>query len=197
MELNLINESLVFKVGNDHVESTVHFGDILCVVVDNFYENPKLVRDLAISIPPTSHTHRGAYPSIMINASYDLRPLTKTYQKYIHKYFPNLQTDDYITQNLDRATFMVNVMQSDGNEYLPPHIDNPSGFNLASTIYLNFPEECSGGTSFFDNDSNYLGHVEMKFNRMVIYLQNVKHTAYMERNSFVGSNYRFNQQIFM
>ena len=197
MELNLINESLVFKVGNNHVESTVHFGNILCVVVDNFYENPKLVRDLALSIPPTSHTHRGAYPSIMINASYDLRPLTKTYQKCIQKYFPGLQSNDYIAQNLDRATFMVNVMQSEGNEYLPPHIDNPSGVNLASTIYLNFPEECSGGTSFFDNDSNYLGHVEMKFNRMVIYLQNVKHTAYMERNSFIGSNYRFNQQIFM
>ena len=195
--INLINESQVFKVGDNHVEGVVKFGDILCVVVDNFYENPQLVRDLTMKIPPTSHTHRGSYPSIMINASYDLRPLTKTYQKYIQKYFPGLQSDDYIAQNLDQANFMVNVMQSDGNEYLPPHIDNPSGVNFASSIYLNLPEECSGGTSFFDNDGNYLGYVEMKFNRMVLYIQNVQHTARMEFNSFVGGNYRINQQFFI
>ena len=68
--------------------------------------------------------------------------------------------------------------------------------NFASGIFLNRDEECSGGTSFFKNDQ-YLGYVKMKFNRMILYFQNVQHTARMEMNSFVGGNYRISQQFFI
>ena len=47
------------------------------------------------------------------------------------------------------ATFMVNVMQTKDLPPVCPHMDNTSGVNLASTIYLNTANECNGGTSFY------------------------------------------------
>ena len=73
------------------------------------------------------------------------------------------------------ATFMINVMQSEGLPPLAPHQDNRSGMNLASTIYLNNENESAGGTSFYefggkhfytesvvDNDFNVTMDVEGK-----------------------------------
>ena len=146
--------------------------------------------------PATNHTNRGGYPAAAINVSYNMQPVVETYRHYIQTYFPNCLSDDYITSIMSQASFMVNVMQSDGNEYLPPHTDCPSTTNLASGIFLNTPENCSGGTSFFKDDK-YLGYVKMKYNRMILYHQNVQHTAFMDYNSFVGANYRINQMFFI
>tara|TARA_B100000925_G_scaffold252331_1_gene204355 strand:+ start:830 stop:1417 length:588 start_codon:yes stop_codon:yes gene_type:complete len=194
--LNIINEDVVFHVSDNHDVDIVKFDDIEILVVDNFYKNPHLVRKLAFDIPATNFTNRNGYPAAQINVSYNMRPVVGIYQYYIQKYFPNCLSDDYIIGIMSQASFMVNVMQSDGNEYLPPHTDCPSFNNLASGIYLNSPEECSGGTSFFKDDE-YLGCVDMKYNRMIIYHQNVQHTARMEFNSFVGNTYRINQMFFI
>lgn len=195
--IDLIDEEKVFRPGSNRKESIAQFHKTTVLIVDNFYENPELVRDLALKIPPTYHTHRGAYPGSMVNASYDMRQLAPVYWDYIERYFPNKLSKDYVDWNIDNATFMVNVMQSPGNEELYPHIDNPSGDNFASTIYLNTPEECSGGTGFYDYDEYYTGMVDMKFNRMILYLQNVHHTAIMRKGSFTGDLYRLNQQFFI
>lgn len=193
---HLVNEDIVFKV-NDHREEQIQwFGNIKVLVVDSFYKNPHLVRNLALAIPPSSKIKRGGYPAYTINASYDLSVLGPVYNDYIQRHFPNRLDSEYVNWNLSQATFMVNVMQSFGNEDMFPHIDNPSGENVASSIYLNTDDECSGGTSFFENDE-FLGYVEMKYNRMVMYLQNVQHTAYMEEGSFDGRLYRINQQFFI
>lgn len=193
---HLVNEDIVFKV-NDHREEQIQwFGNIKVLVVDSFYKNPHLVRNLALAIPPSSKIKRGGYPAYTINASYDLSGLGPVYNDYIQRHFPNRLDSEYVNWNLSQATFMVNVMQSFGNEDMYPHIDNPSGENVASSIYLNTDDECSGGTSFFENDE-FLGYVEMKYNRMVMYLQNVQHTAYMEEGSFDGRLYRINQQFFI
>ena len=62
----------------------------------------------------------------------------------MHVYPPN-----YMQQSFMNATFMVNVMQTDNLPPVCPHMDNTSGMNLASTIYLNTANECNGGTSFY------------------------------------------------
>lgn len=194
--IDIINEGIVFKVSDNHKVQTELFDDIGVLVVDNFYKNPDLVRKLIDDIPATTHTNRGGYPAAAINVSYNMQPVVETYRHYIQTYFPNCLSDDYITSIMSQASFMVNVMQSDGNEYLPPHTDCPSTTNLASGIFLNTPEKCSGGTSFF-KDNKYLGYVKMKYNRMILYHQNVQHTAFMDYNSFVGANYRINQMFFI
>ena len=222
---NIINESNVFRVSEDHKVHTELYDDIEVLVVDNFYENPELVRELALTIPATNYTTRGNYPAATINVSYNMLPVVESYRHYIQSYFPNCLSDEYIVGRMSQSSFMVNVMQSDGKEYLPPHIDCPSNVNLASSVFLNTPEECSGGTSFFKNEElttllnrpylnkeqdarilelfkdiykdDCVGCVEMKYNRMVLYHQNVQHTAFMDYNSFVGDNYRINQMFFI
>ena len=110
---------------------------------------------------------------------------------------------------------MVNVMQSENLPAVKPHMDNPSGLHFASTIYLNNENESNGGTSFYEyvgtnvnepvsgyitestNDWTMTGMVPMKFNRMVLYLQNVWHTAYVKPGMFTNDVYRLNQQFFI
>ena len=194
--VHLINDHVVFKVNENRDEHIQKFGSIEVLVVDSFYKNPDLVRELCLSIPPTQKRMRGAYPAYTINATYDLTRLGSVYNDYIQRYYPNKLDPEYVAWNLSQATFMVNVMQSFGNEDLDPHIDNQSGNNFASSIYLNTDHECSGGTSFYENDE-FLGYVEMRYNRMILYLQNVQHTAYMEEGSFEGNKFRINQQFFI
>lgn len=222
---NIINESNVFRVSKNHKVHTELYDDIQVLVVDNFYENPDLVRELASIIPATNHTTRESYPAATINVSYNMMPVVESYRYYIQTYFPNCLSDDYVEGIMSQSSFMLNVMQSDGKEYLPPHIDCPSEVNLASSVYLNTPEECSGGTAFFKNEElmtllkqpylnegeedkilgffkdiykdDYVGCVEMKYNRMVLYHQNVQHAPFMDYNSFVGDNYRINQMFFI
>ena len=80
------------------------------------------------------------------------------------------------------------------------------------SIYLNTPEECAGGTSFYTklNDNppteyvtdstdswELLGIAPMVYNRMVLYIQSVPHTAYVKPGMFTGDLYRLNQQFFI
>ena len=96
----IINEQRRFKVSQDHSVELVNFDDIQVLVVDNFYENPELVRELALMIPATKHTNRSAYPAAMINITYDLRSLVEPYKHYIQTYFPNHLSDEYIELSL-------------------------------------------------------------------------------------------------
>ena len=54
---NFINELEVFEINPDYKLSVIEiepFG-VRVAVVDNFYKNPDLVRNLALSIPPSSN----------------------------------------------------------------------------------------------------------------------------------------------
>ena len=47
------------------------------------------------------------------------------------------------------------------------------------------------------HDWKMTGMVPMKFNRMVLYLQNVWHSAYVKPGMFTDDVYRLNQQFFI
>ena len=79
---------------------------------------------------------------------------------------------------------------------LTPHTDNPSRENLASSIFLNTPDECAGGTAFYE-DGQMLGHVEMKYNRMIMYNQCAEHSGYLPEGSFESDLWRISQQFFI
>ena len=194
--MKIIDESEVFKVSLDHKESVIRFGGTNVLVVDNFYTNPDLVRELALTIPPTHRHMRDRYPGIMINASYDMSSLVDPYNNYIQTYFPNHLSTDYVCRVMDGATFLINVMQSYGLQNMPPHTDNPSRENLASSIFLNTPDECAGGTAFYE-DGQMLGHVEMKYNRMIMYNQCAEHSGYLPEGSFESDLWRISQQFFI
>jgi len=226
--INIINEQDVFAINSDCEIKVEYYDTVPCVIVDNFYKNPDLVRQLALSIPPTANKRiRCGNPALRINAFYDLDSMSGIYDQLLRTNWPNVFNSVHhqaIHLSFQQATFMVNVMKSIDLPPMAPHVDNPSDVNFASTIYLNTPDECAGGTSFYKfngSTSNRSGHIdkektkiidhyltdsvgdwemigmaEMVYNRMVLYNQNALHTAYIKPDMFVDT-YRINQQFFI
>lgn len=230
------NSNLNFEIVN--LKTKLHEAKV--VIVDNFYKNPDLIRELALLIPPTCNERitsdlPAGKNSGRINAFYLLDSLGPIYDKIIKETFPEVVNpefkktgrSDQILSSFTRATFMVNVMTSENLPPRVPHIDNPDFRAFASTIYLNVEEECAGGTAFYAlNDSiiseynhNYLDIqgtikptkfviedegdwkkiclIEMKYNRMILYQQNIFHSAYIDEKMFTNNTYRLNQQFFI
>ncbi len=240
MYKNFINELEVFAVNPDYKLSVIEVGDekSKIAIVDNFYLNPMMVRDLALTIPPSTNERILNYlpygnDSGRINAFYILDHLGPIYDKIIKEVFQDFVKDydnDYFVESFKRATFMVNVMTSNNLPPRLPHVDYPDKRLLASAIYLNTPEECAGGTAFYTfggnqyadeityssktidiagttppdhfvvddcGDWKQIGLAEMKFNRMVIYSQNLFHSPYIKPGMFTNGVYRLNQQFFI
>ena len=235
MKKNQINEDEVFLINENYAVTVETYGNNKdkIIVVDDFYANPHQVRQLALDIPASFNQRiRGNNPAWRFNAFYVLDSMAWVFDQLCRQYYPNIMshwTPNMMSESFMRATFMVNVMQSENLPPMSPHMDNPSGLNFASTIYLNTENESNGGTSFYefagkesiqDNDSyNYYdkekttpitkyitdsigdwemtGMVPMKFNRMVLYPQNMLHTAYVKQGMFYDNLYRLNQQFFI
>ena len=152
---NTINEDTIFEINPDYDVNLQQVGpnkDII-VVVDNFYKNPYDVRQLALNIPASRNRRiRGNNPAYRINAFYELDSMAWIYDQLARQYFPEITRmwdPEYMQRSFMNATFMVNVMQTETLPPICPHMDNTSGVNLASTIYLNVQNESAGGTSFY------------------------------------------------
>lgn len=153
--------------------------------------------------------------------------IQKIFPEVVFPEFEKTNQNDQIITSFQRATFMINVMTSENLPPRVPHIDNSDYRAFASTIYLNKAEECAGGTAFYsfqgkmisDKNINYVDEknkikptkfliddqgdwkkihlVEMKYNRMIVYQQNVFHSAYIDETMFTKNIYRINQQFFI
>ena len=198
--MRLINEAKDFKVNENFTENLLNFSDIKVLVVDNFYENPDIIRDYILNIPATYHTpERPSYPGRQNDMCYDLSPIGLTYQNLILKYFDD---DVDVVDCLKYHPFLVNVIQ---NQHIDiPHVDKSEGY--ASSIYFNIDEECSGGLNFYIPKKNAgaggahfkkVGTVDMKYNRMLLYSQSVLHTPFIPEGDFTGDLHRINQQLFL
>ena len=224
---NIINEEEVFAINDDLRAEIVTFdpNQTKVVIIDNFYKNPELVRQLALDIPPTyKPSLLNGLPGGRIDAIYQL-------QHFGYLFF-NLINDVYVSDNrtwelspsgvqqiFESATFCVNVTNT--KEIIPmnPHVDLRDHRRFAAGIFLNSPEECAGGTSFYtykgktegpppgtvpaisyitdsEGDWELLYLAEMKFNRLILYQQCVLHTAYVKPGMF-DDNYRLMQMFFI
>lgn len=226
MKKHIIDESKVFEI-NENLSATVFTvgpKKSKIIIVDDFYKNPHLVRELALTIPPTRHPGiLGGVPGGRIDASYNLEHFSQVFDNLIRNVFlPEEQRN--LNSNLGEifksATFCVNVIQSTDLPPKVPHVDNREEFRFASTIYLNTPKECAGGTSFYTFNGSQDGQelteglqnqyvadsigpwemiflAEMKFNRFVLYEQNILHTAYVKPGMFENDLYRLVQMFFI
>lgn len=155
MDKKTINEDTIFEINPDYDVLLQNFGPTgqRVVVIDNFYKYPDQVRELALNIPASRNKRiRGNNPAYRINAFYELDSMAWIYDQLARTYFPEIAQmwdSEYMQRSFMNATFMVNVMQTQTLPPICPHMDNTSGVNLASTIYLNNANECNGGTSFY------------------------------------------------
>lgn len=166
MYKKFIDEQEVFATNEDlkieivEIKSSLETAKV--AIVDNFYKNPELVRDLTLAIPPTSNERITSYlpsgrNSGRINAFYLMDSLGPVYDKLIRKAFSEIVLPEFarsgrvdqILESFKRATFMANVMTSENLPPRVPHIDCPDYRAFASTIFLNTEDECAGGTAFY------------------------------------------------
>lgn len=162
-----INEKETFEVNDELKVRRVEIGPNRRVlgIVDDFYKNPMLVRELALTIPPTTNerilTRLPAGPdSGRINAFYIMDHLGPIYEDIVKELYPEIygmRNDHTISNSLRDSTFIVNVMTSNNLPPRTPHIDHPEYWALASAIYLNTDEECAGGTAFYTFDGKDTG----------------------------------------
>jgi len=226
MKKNIIDESKVFEI-NDNLSAkifTIGPKKSKIIIIDDFYKNPYMVRDLALAIPPTQNPRiLGGVPGGRIDASYNLEHFADIFDNLIRNVFLP-EEKKHASSNLGEifksATFCVNVIQSTNLPSKVPHVDNREDFRFASTIYLNTPEECNGGTSFYTFNGSQEGPAldeglqniyvtdsigpwemiflaEMKFNRFVLYEQNILHTAYVKPGMFENDVHRLVQMFFI
>ena len=153
--------------------------------------------------------------------------IRRAFPEIVFPEFQKSGRNDQIISSFMRATFMVNVMTSENLPPRVPHIDCPDYRAFASAVFLNTNDECAGGTAFYSfngkifSEKNYnsidiaekieptkfviddegdwkkLYVAEMKYNRMIIYQQNIFHNAYVDESMFNGGVYRLNQQFFI
>jgi len=225
---NLINEGDVFAVNNNLKLNIVEIGPLQSkiVIVDDFYKNPNLVRKLALDIPPSYKRNLlNGLPGGRIDVSYQLDHLADPINEILLKvYFTEEERTSIDSSGIYRifesTTFCCNVMQSSNLPPTNPHVDLKDAYRYAAIVYLNTPEECAGGTSFYTyngvqegsdpttipkteyiTDSSDLWEMiflaEMKYNRLVIYEQNILHTAYVKPGMFENDLYRINQMFFI
>jgi hypothetical protein len=224
MKKHFIDEDEVFAI-NDNLDARVElmgWEKIPIVYVDNFYKNPKLVRDLALRTPPTKNPRIcGGLPGQRLELNVHIDHFIEVMEDIAtNVYGLKMGEVNAFRQSCKDNPFCVNVIK-DCDKI--PHIDTPidehRGF--ASLIYLNIPKECRGGTGFYtyrgmqvdptqdgifmpdESVTDSVGpweliHLaEMKFNRMIFYPDQVLHGAYMKPDWYNEDCYRLTQMYFM
>jgi len=140
------------------------------VIIDNFYKNPDKVRELAITLKYTKHP---IFPGVRgVLATPELKE--KLYDTYL-----NLCSDtdnwsstlwynlpkfnvELFNEHWDTHEFLVNLLndftlKSNPRGIIPhqdywksdPHHQGCPEYQFGSVIYLNFPDECAGGTNLY------------------------------------------------
>lgn len=145
----IIDEFSTFQINNLRTFSVEEIGRTATKVVSirNFYKNPDSVRDLIQRSPVTRWPQIVKdYPAFgRIKVELNTTALTEV----IHQTIDEV----YNVRMPQRAAlpFMANVLVDRSNPLagtcVKPHFD--TGADFAAVIYMNTPEECSGGTGFY------------------------------------------------
>lgn len=197
------------------------------VIIDNFWKHPDKIRNLVLSMTPTFNPNLlFGLPGKRIETSFYFSHLAPTFSQIIQDVYPkefNQMDSDYIQGFFDFSTLLVNIQTSD-LEPRVPHMDSFKPGRFAVGIYLNTDDECSGGTAFYKFkgkktitieeraiSSRYDYYVqesdgdcwekyflaEMKFNRMILYKQDLLHTPYILPDTFTEDRPRLMQMFFI
>lgn len=204
----VIDENILFEVNKNLEIKIKQVENSKVVVIDNFYKNPDMVRELILKAPASTwKKFVRNYPDIRQNFNIDMSPLQQAVSNISEKLFKVTLLDD--------IPFISNIFYQKGlppGGFSAPHADINY---LAALIYLNTPEECFGGTAFYRNrktglaysrytsadspvlnknefltesneDWEFIDLIEMRYNRFVLYRGNIFHNAYIKKEWFIN-----------
>ena len=225
MKKYFIDEAETFAI-NIPVDATVElmgWEEFPVVYIDNFYKNPDKVRNLALRTPGTKCPRiLGGVPGERVDMNMNLDHMHEIWLEIAENVYGLEQKDrKAFEMSCMNISFSVNVTQSHYRRK-KPHIDlsDVSDRGWAGVVYLNKPKECKGGTGFYtykgqqvnpDQDgiwreeyvSDSVGpwdliHLaEMKYNRMIMYPDQILHGTYDKPGFFEGDTYRLVQVFFI
>ena len=137
--------------------------DPIVTVIDNFFDNPDEIRDYALNLeyrPPNNEGWLG-YRCFTVNEN-----LSKTITEKIHKVIPE-------SNHIDPFYYCFHYSLESTKETAPYNFDeykiHPDFCEYAGLVYLTPNPSLNSGTSFFDDNCNFLFSVENLFNRMIFY----------------------------
>lgn len=181
------------------------------IVVDNFYENPDAVRSLALQVPYLDSKKLPArFNGTESKKGYFSKSLVEKLESLLGR---------KIAVNSKNYSFGVfSLITDEDKENQSIHVDSVEWVGL---IYLNLPDECSGGTSFFRHlitgASTFINEqksnlelsdaynldkwiewrtVEMKFNRLVLFQANKYFHSAKTFSCFTKNQPRITQRFF-
>ena len=146
MKKYFINEEKTFAL-NDDLEARVElmgWQELPIVYVDNFYQNPDKVRNLALRCPPTNNPRIcGGVPGLRVDMNMNLDHMHDIFKQIAKNvYSLTIKEDPQFDQACLNIPFSVNVTQSKDRVKIP-HVDYPpetKGRGWAGLMYLNKDE---------------------------------------------------------
>jgi len=164
--LNIIDEDKLFELDYDNHKITNKFiGNAHLVTIDNFFKNPDMVRDYVFTVPLTKNKGvTGNFPGL--RTRFRSPEGSKLHDFYNQTIFNEFKETTY---KINLRNINLQAIRSDfgdefqgldlNNKSFWPHTDSlpwqdPFRFQqlFASSVWLNTPEECTGGTSFWRNN---------------------------------------------
>ena len=199
MKKYFIDESKTFAITEpvDVRVELIGWEEFPIVYIDNFYQNPDKVRNLALR-----------FPSDETDMTIDMEGFVDVWTPICEQVFG---VQDIESLKAD-STFSIRTSQSKDRSDIP-HIDGGiHDRGWSGVIYLNKGKECKGGTGFYtykglqvepdqsgiDKDGFELVHQsEMVYNRFVMYPSNILHKALDDEGWFEDDLHRLIQVFYL
>jgi len=150
-DIKIFDVDKVFELNEDMKITMNYIGDdkLPLIIIDDFYKNPHLVRELLISspVPKKTSSSQSGYPGLRVNLDSFItsKSFMQSYSDILKFYF-GFDRDLMV----DREQFVGNVFDGSGPAHKlnnqTPHIDPGV---IASVVYLNTDDEKVGGTSVY------------------------------------------------
>ena len=185
------------------------------IEVPDVYKDYVSVRQLALEIP-SIYAHNidkgSAFPGWRGIMVLDQTPLWLLINKVLLEHLDEEWGGPFTRSlNFPFITGIVNTKSiirrvDDGNPFggILPHRDQqpPSPGKIAGAIYLNLPDECVGGTSFYDHtaglyEKELVYQSKMVPNTMILYQQRIPHAITQESMDDYREHFRIAQNFFI
>jgi len=185
------------------------------IEVPDVYKDYVSVRQLALEIPSVfaHYSHKdSAFPGWRGSLIVDQKPLWTLINNVLLTYledewggqFTQELNFPFITGIINTKSIIRRVNAGNVLGGILPHRDlEPPAFGkIAGSIYLNLPDECAGGTSFYDHtaelhEQKLLYQTKMVPNTMVLYQQRIPHSITQESMDDYREHFRIAQNFFI
>lgn len=190
----------MFNINSELSAKVVKICDNQVIEIENFYQDPDEIREYALVSKKYTKEEN---PDLLAYAT-GRRVCEDTLELgfKVGQVFEDLCNHpgwlvEFDKEKHDRSIsamrFMVNVtsnkeiLDASVDSFKVAHLDPPF-LNWAVVVYLNYDNECEGGTGFYSQHTSNLiklEHIsEMKYNKAVLYPTNMFHGAIMEHGMF-------------